>query len=93
MSAAPKTIRHELNEALHERGASFSTPKGVALIAMQWHIRMLNLEVKTGMRATRRTTAHVKREYGLKGTKERVLEQLIALYKSEVAKHGSEAAS
>ena len=56
------------------------TPNQIALFGMATQISALKLEVK-GMKHSRGSVyALVKRVYGLKGSKQRVLEQLQKLY-------------
>jgi len=54
------------------------TPEGIAFYRMAMLKAALSIEIKTGLRTWRHTTAYAvaKRAYNLKGSREKVLEQL-----------------
>ena len=81
-----KNLRENLNNALHDKGASFEGPEAVGMFRLQTIIRGLNLEAKTGMKLSRGRSCYAiaKQEFGLKGNKTAVLEQLIAIYKAKL---------
>lgn len=71
-----------------ECGAIVITGRSIALYRLATIVRGLKLEVQ-GLRLTRGRTCYAiaKSEFGLKGNKQRVLEQMLEVYETAKAAH------
>lgn len=73
----------------NEGGGTTFTGAGIGMLRETMMLRCLSMEIK-GIKMVRHSVyAQVKREYGFKGSKQKVLEQLIAHVKTKMQESGA----